>query len=506
MCSHTHQARLSTLMERVFEAGWLECFNGIDFRPFAHLRKAPTSTAAGEEWWRTGQAAQEAEAAAILHHTHPNESMRMVSASGRSIVAAPVEEKGLLEEPPPSLARALTPVREEAPLASMLTTKTARGGVLFTLKPIATGSKTKGELNLANHMWVEDSVPPHHNGKETRSSVRFASSYAKERVTGGVTHLGLSIHETCFSCCMALRLRLTKLVLADTRLVGLTEDGAGLLDAAASDRALALQPLKAVCALMRDSAYLRNLDLSGNGLGGAGDAAMEMLAQALSMSVSLKALALARNRFGPQQLGHLTSALIHNNCLESLDLHTNQLGAYNAIQTLPSPSPAISDESLGLPELNRQTDSHGKGKRRRRPLPRVRSKLNGTMQAPLGNALGGSGSYGTLGRGQTTGFSSSGSVHSVRSAYSQKSLSSDSQSMNSTRRSVGDGTLASEPLDSGTRAVSATLARFMTILVETNSSLTRLDLRENGWSVDEKELFADALDVQRDPPFTYLRL
>ena len=78
--------------------------------------------------------------------------------------------------------------------------------------------------------------------------------------------------------------------------------------------------------------------------------------------------------------------------------------------------------------------------------------------------------------------------------------------MNSSHRSVGDGTLASEPLDSGTRAVSATLARFMTILVETNSSLTRLDLRENGWSVDEKELFADALDVPRDPPFTYLHL
>jgi hypothetical protein len=429
--------------------------------------------------------------------------MRMVSASGRSIVAAPVEDKGLLDEPPPSLARALTPVREEAPLASTLTTRTARGGVLFTQKP---PSKTKGELNLANHMWVEDSPLPDNNGHEMRSSVRFASSYAKERVTGGVTHLGLSIHETCFSCCMALRLRLTKLVLADTRLVGLTEDGAGLLEAAESDRALALQPLKAVCSLMRDSAYLRNLDLSGNGLGGAGDAAMEMLAQALSMSVSLKALALARNRFGPQQLGHLTSALIHNNCLESLDLHTNQLGAYNAIQTFSSSSPAISEEFSEPP--NRQlVDSHGKGKRRRRPLPRVRSKLNGTMQAPQGNALGSSGFYGTS-RGQATGHASSSgsSVHSVRSAYSQRSLSSDSQSMNSSHRSVGDGTLASEPLDSGTRAVSATLARFMTILVETNSSLTRLDLRENGWSVDEKELFADALDVPRDPPFTYLHL
>jgi hypothetical protein len=350
---------------------------------------------------------------------------------------------------------------------------------------------------LADRAWAEESP--------VNASSSVTSSYAKERVTGGVAHLGLSIHETCFACRMSLRLRLTKLVLADTRLVGLTEDGAGLVGAAPSDRALALMPLRAVCVLLRDSAYLRHLDLSGNAIGDAGGNAMHTVAEALGMSVSLKALNLARNRLGPQHLGHLTRALSHNNCLEALDIQTNRLGAYNAIQTRPPPRAAADDDQSSLEQPGTTADPR-KENGRRRPLPRVPSKLNASLLSSGGRTSGTSG-YGSSGvrRAQNgDGGSSGGSGHSVRSGYSQRSLASGRKSLSS--RSVGDGSLASEPLTSNARAVSATLARFMAGLVEDNTSLTRLDLRENGWSLDEKELFADALDVPRDPAFSYLRL
>jgi hypothetical protein len=49
----------------------------------------------------------------------------------------------------------------------------------------------------------------------------------------------------------ALRLRLTKLVLADCRLVGITALGAGTLGVSETDRRLALEPLRAVFCLVR---------------------------------------------------------------------------------------------------------------------------------------------------------------------------------------------------------------------------------------------------------------
>ena len=50
------------------------------------------------------------------------------------------------------------------------------------------------------------------------------------------------------------------------------------------------------------------------------------------------------------------------------------------------------------------------------------------------------------------------------------------------------------------------LWRFVEAVTRRNRTLTHVDLRGNGWSIDHQELFAEALNAPRDPPFSSFRL
>ena len=292
--SRTAEARLAVLIEGVFAAGVLESLNGIDFRPHKLLRCAPTTNVEGEEWWHQGRSSVRAKEEAVTHHSHPNVNVSMVVSSGRTLVVSKAEESAAGPSfPPPA------PL---SPAAAMVST--GRGGILYTSQPTALAPSATLDVKAA---W--GSLPHESSGggnTKQRTQRALPAAFASQEA-GGVGELGsgldrlggrgLAIHETVFCCRQALRLRLTKLLLVDVQLVGLAKSGAGVLGMGEVDRHMSLEPLRAVCSLVRDSGYLNYLDLSGNALGNT-EGAVELVSQALSMSMALRSLSLKRNCIG----------------------------------------------------------------------------------------------------------------------------------------------------------------------------------------------------------------
>jgi len=271
-----------------------------------------------------------------------------------------------------------------------------------------------------------------------------------------------------------------------------------------------MEPLRAVASLLKDSAYLLKLDLGSNALGDVGVGAIAVLADSLAANCSLRSLSLRRNRLGPEHLDHLASALQHNAYLETLDLGDNCFGAYNAIRTFAEGGPAEPKMPRGIVEQQRSGDLGGgsllstgsgpspvKGKKR---LTRVGSKASTTtMEAPR--------SFGSSAASATTTVTSGGTVNTVRThRYRGSRHLKVSQRSGFSVGSTTGSALQPESLGSSSRAVSGTLTRFMRTLVHANKTLLTLDLRDNGWTMDEMELFADALDAPRDPPFVSFSL
>eukprot|EP00615_Pteridomonas_danica_P012262 CAMPEP_0114344586 /NCGR_PEP_ID=MMETSP0101-20121206/11534_1 /TAXON_ID=38822 ORGANISM="Pteridomonas danica, Strain PT" /NCGR_SAMPLE_ID=MMETSP0101 /ASSEMBLY_ACC=CAM_ASM_000211 /LENGTH=580 /DNA_ID=CAMNT_0001480015 /DNA_START=1203 /DNA_END=2945 /DNA_ORIENTATION=- len=477
--NRSQEAELSLLMDKINDVGVLMCLNGIDFRPYKHLLAGPTSDHDGEEWW--------------FKHRHnfvgANENVKLVEASGRLLDVISLESP----KPIPSSSQTMTMSSSshhqfptDAPIDARRP-RTTRGGYLDHNGDNNQGSSTSSAyappLDLGSG-WFADgsdgdgiySLNTSDWRKEKQNGPKSINSEKKPNQSG------LAIHELCYATKMSLRMRITHLFLKGTRLCGLTSLGEGNLGMSNKERHIALEPLRSVTNLMGESAYLLSLDISDNGIGET-DGGIELVSNALSSTVSLRSLNLTNNLLTPLHLEFLTGALELNSCLETLILGENLLGGYNAIKNPISGTGQRGSDTMIVPSSN-------VSKKNKKNMSNHKVALLKTT------ATGQKSHHHRISRRMSReSFSSQSSSGSTKISYAQSYTSS-----------LSNGTKPVESLTSLSRPVSSIIARFISTIIERNNSLMKVDARENGWTDDEKELFADALDVPRNPPLKEFRI